>query len=77
MPPLVFTMLAAIQAAIQAAPQVKELVIKGKDFIASLFTAKLITKEQQNQLFKRVDEISEAFKNGKQPPHWDVEPDPE
>lgn len=77
MPPLVFTILAGIQAAIQAAPQIKELVTKGKDFISALFTAKLITKEQQNQLFQRVDEISEAFKNGEQPPHWDVEPDPE
>lgn len=77
MPPIVFTVLAAIQAAIQAAPQVKAVVVKGKEFIGALFSANIITKEQQDQLFARVDEISAAFKDGKQPPHWDVEPDPE
>lgn len=76
MPPVVFVILNAIQAAIAAAPRVKEIVESGKQMISSLFTAKLITIEQQAALHSWVDGISDDFQNGRVPRAWLVEPDP-
>lgn len=77
MPPLVFLILNGLTAAIQAAPQVVEIVEKGKALFGALVSADIITKEQQDHLHKRVDLITEAAKRGEKPPAWDVEPDPE
>jgi hypothetical protein len=76
MPPVAIIVIQAIQAAIAAAPRVIEVVQKGKEFIASLTSAGVITAEQQNALDARVDTIAAAFANGQTPPAWSVEPDP-
>lgn len=76
MPPVVFIALNAIQAAITAFPQVKAIVLKGKEFITSLFTAGAITKAQQDALHQHIDDISEAIQRGEIPEGWDVEADP-
>lgn len=76
MPALALTILQALHAAILAAPQVKSLVENGKALFASLFEAGLISKDQQDKLHSRVDEICRAALAGEVPPHWQVEPDP-
>lgn len=75
MPPVVFMILGGIQAAIQAFPQVKAIVEKGKDLISSL-TGQVITVEQQNALHSRIDEISDAAQRGEIPRGWTVDADP-
>lgn len=77
MPPIALLILQGITAAIQAAPQVAEIVTKGKELIGSLVSGDLITKEQQDALHHRVDVVTEAAKRGEKPPAWEVEPDPE
>jgi hypothetical protein len=69
--------LAGIQAAIGAAPAVVEVIKSAKDLITSLFTAGLITADQQNALHAWVDAHSALVKAGLTPPAWTVEPDPE
>lgn len=65
-----------IEAAISAAPQVEALVVKAKDFIASLFGAGLITKATQDSLHARIDAVCAAALAGQVPPAWTVEADP-
>ena len=65
-----------VQAAIQAAPQVIALVESGKNMITALFTAKLITAEQQSVLHAHIDSISAMAKAGIVPAHWQVQADP-
>lgn len=65
-----------IQAAISAAPAVADIVVKAKDLIASLFGAKLISKEQQDAVHAHIDSLSALAKLGIIPDHWKVEPDP-
>lgn len=69
--------IAIFQAAISAAPKVAELVVKAKEYIAALFGAGLITKEQQDRLFNHMQELQAAALTGNPPPHWAVEPNPE
>lgn len=69
--------IALFQAAIQAAPKVAELVVKAKEYIAALFGAGLITKDQQDRLFAHMAELQAAALTGNPPPHWTVEPDPQ
>ncbi len=76
MPPAIPLILQGLQLAIQAAPQVAEIVTKGKDLITSLFTAKLITKEQQDALHAHVDAVCAMVQAGIVPPAWQVLPDP-
>lgn len=66
----------AILAALAAAPQFTDLFIKAKDFFAGMFAAGLITKEQQDALFARVDADLKLFSTGMVPTWWTVEPDP-
>jgi hypothetical protein len=69
--------IAAIRAAIEAAPTVVDIVKKGKDFIASLFQAGLITKDTQDRVHAHVDAIqAAALSGGALPPQWTVEADP-
>lgn len=68
--------LQGILAAVQAAPQVAELIKGAKDFITSLTTAKIITADQQNLLHAWVDNQSALAASGIVPPSWKVEPDP-
>lgn len=75
-PAVLALILQGIQAAIAAAPQVIDIVTKGKDFITALFTANLITKAQQDALHAHVDSMSALAMAGIVPDSWKVEPDP-
>lgn len=77
MPPVIFMVLGGIQAAIQEFPQIMSIVEKGKDFFSGLVGDGVITKEQQDALHQRIDDLSDAAQAGKIPPAWEVEPDPE
>lgn len=76
MPPIVFILLNAFTAAIQAAPQVTELVVKAKEYFGTLVKGGVISKEQADAIDARVDAITEAALEGRFPSSWDVEPDP-
>ncbi|HEV2207321.1 MAG TPA: hypothetical protein VG167_00985 [Verrucomicrobiae bacterium] len=65
-----------LQAAVAAAPLAEDLGVKAKAFITSLFTANIITKEQQDAAHAHVDSICALAKAGIVPDHWKVEPDP-
>jgi predicted RNA-binding protein associated with RNAse of E/G family len=75
-PAMLLLIIQGVQAAIAAAPQVVDLVVKAKDFIASLFSAGLITKEQQDRIHAHVDAVCAAALAGQELPEWTVEPDP-
>lgn len=77
MPPVAILVLNGLTAALTAAPQVEELIIKAKDFFTSMFNADLISAEQQDALHTRVDQITDAALKNQLPPAWSVEPDPE
>lgn len=66
----------AILAGLAAAPQVIEAAAHARALITAMFTAKMITKEMQDALFKRVEADLALFAAGV-PVHWTVEPDPE
>lgn len=77
MSPATFVLvLQGIQAAIEAAPQIEAIAIKGKEMINTLFTNNLITAEVQAAARAHVDAIQEAALRGEVPPHWTVEADP-
>lgn len=76
-PAQVFALLAAIQAAIAAAPKVAEIVDNAKQLITSLFTAKLISKEQQDACHSYVDAQAALFATGIIPEALVVAPDPQ
>ncbi len=64
-----------IQLAIKAAPTVIAIVKAGKDLITALFTAKLISLEQQNVIHAHLESYAALWAVGI-PSHWTVEPDP-
>lgn len=66
-----------IELAIKAAPHVKEVITKAKDFISALAKHGVITTHQQNACDARVDLVCDAALSGKEPEAWLVEPDPE
>lgn len=68
--------LQGILAAIQAAPQVAEIVTAAKNMISALFTAKVITTDQQTALHTWVDNQVALAASGIVPPAWQVQPDP-
>lgn len=68
--------LAGIQAALSAAPKVAEIAKAAKELVSALFTAKVITKEQQDALMRWVDVQAELAGLGIYPESWGVEPDP-
>lgn len=65
-----------IEAVIAEAPQVEALLVKGKEFIAEMFTGALITIDQQNTLNARLDKKQDEALNGTGPDELKVEPDP-
>ena len=65
-----------IQVAIQAAPEVEAVALKGKELITELFTAKKISIEQQAAVHAHVDAVAAAVASGQTPPEFTVEPDP-
>ena len=68
--------LQGILAAIQAAPQVAEIITSAKALISALFTAKVITAEQQAALHVWVDNQAALAISGIVPPSWQVQEDP-
>ena len=68
--------MSAIQGAIAIAPDVIEAAAAARQFIAALFSAKVLTADEQNTLFGRITELCAARIRGELPPHWKVEPDP-
>ena len=68
--------LQGILAAIQAAPQVVEVITSAKNFISALAGAKVFTPEQQAALHSWVDAQAAMIASGITPPAWTVEPDP-
>jgi hypothetical protein len=62
--------------AISAAPQITELVAKAKEFFGALFASGLITREQQEALFLRIDAHCALVNAGIVEPEFLVEPDP-
>ena len=76
MPAAVMVWMGAIQGLIQAAPDIIAFAAKVKGWIADLFSAGIITAEQQNELHARVTAICAAALNNTLPPHWQVEADP-
>lgn len=64
-----------IQMAIALAPKVVEIVTAGKNLITSLFSAGLITKEQQDAIHAHLDSYAALWAAGI-PVHWTIEPDP-
>jgi hypothetical protein len=75
MPALLPIILAGIQAAISAAPQVAEVIAAAKNLLTSLFGAGVISKEQQDALHQWVDSHAALVQQGIEPPSWSVEPD--
>ena len=59
-----------------AAPDIAKTVADVKRLIEALFTAKLITVEQQNALAQFVDAQEALRAAGLTPEHWKVQPDP-
>jgi len=76
MPPAIPVILAGIQAAIAIAPQVEEIVVSAKALITALFTAKLLSKEQQDALHLWVDAQAALAVQGIVPPSWQVQANP-
>lgn len=66
----------AITAALAAAPRVIEVATKAKEFVTGLFTAKAITKAEQDAVHAHVDSICGLAEVGALPGHWKVEADP-
>ena len=65
-----------INAALAAAPGAIEVITKAKELITALFTAKAITKEQQDAIHIQVDATAALVSAGIVPIAWQVEPDP-
>lgn len=70
------SIITGIRLAIQAAPQAVDILKKAKAFITSLFSAGLITKEEQQRAHDHLDALQAAALAGEVPPHWQVDPDP-
>ncbi len=73
MAPLIQQIIGYIQLAMKAAPALTEIYDEGKALIASLFTAKLITKDQQDALMTWADAHQAAVLAGEIPPEFKVE----
>jgi len=76
MPPYITLILAGLQAAIAAAPDIEKLVSSAKTFFTGLFSSGLITIDHQNQLHAWVDAQAAAAAAGQVPTAWLVMPDP-
>jgi hypothetical protein len=75
-PAAILLILQAIEAAIGAAPKVLEIAAKAKEFITTLFTAGIISKEIQDAMHLSVDAKAAMAAAGVIDPAWRVDPDP-
>jgi hypothetical protein len=73
---LIPQIIAGVQAAINAAPQIEAIVTSAKAWFTSLFEGGLITIAQQKAIHDHIDSISAMAKAGIVLPHWQVEQDP-
>lgn len=73
---VVSTIVSVIQAIVKYAPDALKAYTAVKQFIAGLFGAGVISKEDQDKLFAYVDSVLAAHTAGEVPPAWTVEPDP-
>ena len=69
--------LTGITTILNAAPQIAEVYSKAKELVTVLFTAKRLTKEQQDAIHAHIDSIKMLVDAGIVPPAWQVEPDPD
>jgi hypothetical protein len=76
MPAIVLAVYAWVQMAVSLGQAVAPVVKAAKAFILSLFNDGEITKEQQDALFARIDEIARKFEAGELDDWWKVEPNP-
>ncbi len=65
-----------LQVALSAAPQVSKLIVQTKEIVETLFTAGVITAQQQTDLNNYVDAVCTAALRGEVAPEWQVEADP-
>lgn len=65
-----------VNAILASSPKIIETVGNVKALLDALFTAKLITADQQNALMAHVDAQAALAQAGVVPDHWQVEPDP-
>lgn len=72
----ILLILQGIEAAIAAAPKVIEIAAKAKEFIASLFSAGIISKEIQDAMHLNVDAKVALAQAGVIDAAWKVDPDP-
>lgn len=70
------TIIAAIEAAIAAAPKVIAAAAAARDFVAGLFGAGAIDKATQDALFNHIEGLAKAVLTGGPSPAWTVEKDP-
>ena len=76
-PATLMLIISAVKAAIKAAPEILDVAMGAKIFIASLFKANLITAEQQREIFATVDAICNQAITDTYGDHWKVDPDPD
>jgi hypothetical protein len=76
MPPALILIAQAIQSAVTFAPQIEDIIAKGKALVVSLFGAGVITKAQQDLTHMQIDQIAAAWNASLPPVAWTVEPDP-
>ena len=77
MPPIVLTILGFVNAAMQYAPELKEIYANARQLFQMWFSGGIITAEQQKQLMDWANEHEAATLAGDVPPELQVEPDPE
>ena len=73
MPALLPLIIAAVQTAIQEAPNVVQIVKEAKDTFQALFSAGLITKATQDACNAHVEACVDAANAGTLPPEFYVE----
>lgn len=61
-----------IALAVKEAPQVVAIVKAGKDFITSLFTNNVISKETQDRVHAHLDALADSVDSGIVPPEFVV-----
>lgn len=74
--PIIQQILAGIEAAIGAAPQIEGIVTSAIALWKSLFQAGLISVEQQAALDTYIQGVVGLKNSGLLPPAWQIQPDP-
>ncbi len=76
-PAAILAIIKYVQLGIAAAPEIEKAVIDAKNFISQLFSAKVITADQQNFIHANIDAVAAVFSNGQNiPSSWTVQDDP-